>query len=123
MIRETDFGVCVTEYFTKYLAGVRNLSGNTIKSYRDTFCLLLQFLYETMKLKPEKVKLLNITDETVKNFLEWLESERDNSVSTRNLRLAAIQAFYRYVLMQNPRITSYNVCYTKLLRNYYFFVL
>lgn len=104
MIRETDFGVCVTEYFTKYLAGVRNLSGNTIKSYRDTFCLLLQFLYEAMKLKPEKVKLLNITDETVKNFLEWLESERDNSVSTRNLRLAAIHAFYRYVLMQNPEM-------------------
>lgn len=104
MIKQTDFGVCVTEYFTKHLAGVRNLSGNTIKSYRDTFCLLLQFLYEEMRLKPEKVKLSSITDETIKDFLAWLESNRDNSVSTRNLRLAAIHAFYRYVLMQNPEM-------------------
>ena len=104
MIRQTDFGVCVTEYFTKHLAGVRNLSGNTIKSYRDTFCLLLQFLYEEMKLKPEKVKLSSITDETIKNFLEWLESNRNNSASTRNLRLAAIHAFYRYILMQHPEM-------------------
>ena len=104
MIKQTDFGVCVTEYFTKHLAGVRNLSGNTIKSYRDTFCLLLQFLYEEMRLKPEKVKLSSITDKTVKDFLAWLESNRDNSVSTRNLRLAAIHAFYRYVLMQNPEL-------------------
>lgn len=104
MIKQTDFGVCVTEYFTKHLVGERNLSGNTIKSYRDTFCLLLQFLYEEMRLKPEKVKLSNITDETIKDFLEWLESNRDNSVSTRNLRLAAIHAFYHYVLMQNPEM-------------------
>jgi len=65
MTNQTDFGVCVTEYFTKHLAGARNLSGNTIKSYRDTFCLLLQFLHEEMKLKPEKVKLSSITDETI----------------------------------------------------------
>ena len=57
MIKPTDFGVCVTEYFTKHLAGVRNLSSNTIKSYRDTFCLLLQFLSDEMNLRPEKIKL------------------------------------------------------------------
>lgn len=104
MIRQTDFGVCVTEYFTKHLAGVRNLSGNTIKSYRDTFCLLLQFLNEEMNLRPEKVMLSSITDETIKSFLAWLETNRSNSASTRNLRLAAIHAFYRYVLMQHPEM-------------------
>ena len=104
MIKQTDFGLCVTEYFTKHLAGVRNLSGNTIKSYRDTFCLLLLFLNGEMKLKPEKVKLSSITDETVKDFLTWLETDRGNSASTRNLRLAAIHAFYRYALMQHPEI-------------------
>lgn len=104
MIKPTDFGVCVTEYFTKHLAGVRNLSSNTIKSYRDTFCLLLQFLSEEMNLRPEKIKLSSITDTTIKDFLEWLETNRSNSVSTRNLRLAAIHAFYRYVLMQHPEM-------------------
>ena len=104
MTKPTDFAVCITEYFTKHLAGVRNLSSNTIKSYRDTFCLLLLFLNEEMKLRPEKVTLSTITDETIKNFLEWLEAHRGNSASTRNLRLAAIHAFYRYVLMQHPEM-------------------
>jgi len=102
MIKQTDFGNCVTEYFTKHLAGTRNLSSNTIKSYRDTFCLLLTFLSEEMKLRAEKVSLANITDKTIAEFLEWLETNRSNSISTRNLRLAAIHAFYRYVLMRHP---------------------
>jgi site-specific recombinase XerD len=102
MIKPTDFGVCVTEYFTKHLAGTRNLSSNTIKSYRDTFCLLLTFLSEEMKLRAEKVYLSNITDKTIIDFLEWLEASRNNSISTRNLRLAAIHAFYRYIQMQHP---------------------
>ena len=104
MIKPTDFGVCVTEYFTKHLAGARNLSSNTIKSYRDTFCLLLTFLSEEKSLRTEKVSLASITDKTISDFLEWLESNRGNSISTRNLRLAAIHAFYRYVQMQHPEM-------------------
>jgi len=102
MIKPTDFAVCVTEYFTKHLAGARNLSSNTIKSYRDTFCLLLIFLSEEKSMRAEKVSLASITDKTIVEFLEWLETSRNNSASTRNLRLAAIHAFYRYVQMQNP---------------------
>jgi site-specific recombinase XerD len=102
MIKPTDFGVCVTEYFSKHLAGVRNLSSNTIKSYRDTFCLLLTYLNEEMRLRTERVNLSNISDKTVTDFLDWLETSRCNSISTRNLRLAAIHAFYRYVQMKHP---------------------
>ena len=104
MRKETDFGICVTEYFTKHLVGTRNLSGNTIRSYRDTMCLLLVFLTETKKLRVEKIRLADVAVETIQEFLEWLEVERGNSATTRNLRLAAIQAFYRYVQMENPEI-------------------
>lgn len=103
-MKPTDFGTCVTEYFTKYLAGMRNLSSNTIKSYRDTFCLLLTFLNDEMKLSAEKVRLGSIDDKVIRSFLEWLENERKNSISTRNVRLAAIHAFYRYVQMHHPEI-------------------
>jgi site-specific recombinase XerD len=104
MIKPTDFAICVTDYFTKHLAGVRNLSSNTIKSYRDTFYLLLTFLSEEKKFRTEKVSLASISDEIICEFLDWLETSRGNSVSTRNLRLAAIHAFYRYVQMQHPEM-------------------
>lgn len=104
MIKPTDFAVCVTDYLTKYLAGTRNLSSNTIKSYRDTFCLLLIFLNEEKSLRAEKISLSSINDKTISEFLEWLETSRNNSISTRNLRLAAIHAFYRYVQLQHPEM-------------------
>lgn len=104
MIKPTDFATCVSDYFAKHLAGVRNLSSNTIKSYRDTFCLLLFFMKEEMNAKTEKTSLANIDDKVICNFLDWLETSRGNSVTTRNSRLAAIHAFYRYVQMQHPEL-------------------
>lgn len=104
MIKTTDFAVCVTDYFTKHLAGVRNLSSNTIKSYRDTFCLLLIFLSEEKNFRAEKVSLASINDGLICEFLDWLQTSRGNSVSTRNLRLAALHAFYRYAQMQHPEM-------------------
>lgn len=45
MKHPSDFAICISSYLTKHLAGTRNLSSNTIKSYRDTFCLLF-IIYE-----------------------------------------------------------------------------
>lgn len=104
MIKQTDFAACVSDYFTKHLAGVRNLSSNTIKSYRDTFCLLLIFLKEEQSVKIEKTNLADIDDKVICHFLDWLETTRNNCVTTRNLRLSAIHAFYRYVQMQHPEL-------------------
>ena len=106
MIKTTDFAACVTDYFTRHLAGVKNLSSNTISSYRDTFCLLLVFLSEEVGIKAEKTKLSIITDKTISDFLEWLENSRGNAISTRNVRLAAIHAFYRFVQMQHPELLT-----------------
>ena len=49
MKHPSDFAICISNYLTKHLAGARNLSPNTIKSYRDTFCLLLLFMKEMNK--------------------------------------------------------------------------
>ena len=87
----------------RYLAGARNLSPNTIKSYRDTFCLLLLFMKEMNK-KIDRICLVDIDADLVVRFLDWLELERRNSASTRNVRLAAIHAFFRYVQFQNPEM-------------------
>jgi len=38
----------------------------------------------------------------VKDFLKWLEEERGCGISTRNQRLAAIHAFFRYIQSENP---------------------
>ena len=103
MKHPSDFAICISNYLTKHLAGARNLSPNTIKSYRDTFCLLLLFMKEMNK-KIDRICLVDIDADLVVRFLDWLELERRNSASTRNVRLAAIHAFFRYVQFQNPEM-------------------
>jgi len=43
-----------------------------------------------------------LSAEYIVKFLNWLEVERHNSISTRNLRLAAIHSFFRYVQVESP---------------------
>lgn len=40
-MKPTDFAKALSHYLGIYLPGQRNVSTNTIKSYRDTFKLLL----------------------------------------------------------------------------------
>ena len=69
MKHPSDFAICISSYLTKHLAGTRNLSSNTIKSYRDTFCLLLLFM------KPAKKKSSPKWDLLQENLAEGGEKE------------------------------------------------
>lgn len=101
-MRELDFAYHITNYFTHYLAVGKNVSVNTIKSYRDTFKLLFIFFQGVKKITIQKLSLNHINRETIIEFLDWLETQRNNSISTRNQRLAAIHAFFRYLQIEKP---------------------
>jgi len=102
MKKTNDFAFYLSLFLSKYLPGQRNLSVNTIASYRDTFKLFLIFCDDAKGLKPEKVTLNSVTRETITEFLEWIEKKRKCSVATRNQRLSAIHAFFRYVQKESP---------------------
>lgn len=103
-MKQTDFARILTKYLSDYLPGQRNVSHNTIRSYRDAFKQLLIFLNEVYHLKPEKISFSNLAIDHVKSYLRWLETERKVSISTRNQRLAAIHSFYRYVTTECPEM-------------------
>lgn len=100
----TDFAMLIRDYMTKYLVVTRNVSPNTVLSYRDSYVLLLQYLNEHEGLKPENLKIQDISPNRVGSFLQWLEEERGCSVKTRNLRLVAIHSLFRYIAVQQPEL-------------------
>jgi integrase/recombinase XerD len=100
-MQPTDFSKYLTSFLTKYLSHERGASSNTIASYRDTFVLLITFL-ETRHIKLTKLTLELITKDTIVEFLNWVQSERNNTDATRNARLAAIHSFYKYLQYQQP---------------------
>jgi site-specific recombinase XerD len=101
-MKPTDFSYYLTDYLSKYLPCTAGLSTNTIISYRDTFSLLLEFLNKNKKLPPEKITLNHLDRELIEEYLDWLEKARGCTVSTRNVRLAAIHAFCRYLQLKYP---------------------
>jgi len=103
-MKPTDFAKCLTGFLTAYLPGQQGMSVNTIKSYRDTFSILLSYCRDVRRVKIAKLTLAQFDGKLISDFLVWLEVERGNSVSTRNQRLAAIHAFCHYVQTEEPGV-------------------
>ncbi len=101
-MKPSDFAVHLTTFLTTWQKNQRNASPNTIHSYRDAFKLLLKYCSEERKTPPERITMATLSEEVIKGFLIWLETERKCSISTRNQRLAAIHSFFRYVQMEEP---------------------
>lgn len=98
----------ITKYFSEYLPNVMGVSIKTIASYRDTFVILLEYLQKEYKIDINSMDLEIIDYKKVEKFLDYLEDERNNSVSTRNQRLAAISSFYKY--LQKRELTVFDLC-------------
>lgn len=96
------FSKLLQSFLTNYIIGECNYSNNTKVSYSTTFYLLTQYLNNVHKIKTYNIEIESIDKNMIIEFLNWLEAERDNSISTRNLRLASIKSFYRYVQMNEP---------------------
>lgn len=97
-----DFAVCLQDFFTRYLVREVGVSQQTMRSYRDTFMLLLRYLETVYGIAPERVCLDQLDKTRVLSFLDWLETYRLSSSATRNTRLSAIRSFYRYMMREDP---------------------
>jgi integrase/recombinase XerD len=89
-------------FFTDRLLCQREVSPNTIASYRDTFRLLLSFAQQKTGTPPARLELSHLDAPLIGAFLEHLETERGNSARTRNIRLAAVHSFFHYCALRHP---------------------
>lgn len=101
-MKPTDLSIHLTNFLSHYMVGQRNLSSNTVKAYRDTFVLLLQFCRDVKGIPLEKLCLEFIDVALVEAFLGYLEKERHCKISTLNHRLATLHAFFRYLQAESP---------------------
>lgn len=101
-MKPTDFSIHLTTFLSDYLPIQKNVSRNTTRSYRDTFKLLLLFCEKEEMVPIEKLTMKKLSSERIERFLDWLETERKSSISTRNLRLTAIHSFFRYAQAESP---------------------
>lgn len=103
-------GYWLRKYLTEYLPIVRNLSRNTIASYRDALRQLLEYVIDR-GLSPDMLRIEELTPDLVVSFLRHIEQAKNCSIQTRNLRLSAIHSFASYISTSEPQ---YLYWYTKL---------
>jgi integrase/recombinase XerD len=89
-------------FFTERLITQRRASPHTIAAYRDTVCLLLEFVQQQTGKGPATLQFEDLDAQMIGRFLDHLERKRANSVRTRNARLSAIRSFYRFAILRHP---------------------
>ena len=98
----TPLPVLLQSFFMDRLIAQRQASPHTLAAYRDTFRLLFHFAQDRLRKTPSDLALEDLDAPFIGAFLDHLERTRGNSPQSRNLRLAAIRSFFRYVSFQEP---------------------
>lgn len=104
--KDPSLSALIQSFFTQRLIQQRNASSQTVASYRDTFKLLLVFIQTQTGKNPIHLRLEDFNAPLILSFLEHLESERHNTIRTRNLRLTAIRSFLNYAALLAPASLS-----------------
>jgi site-specific recombinase XerD len=103
---QPNFSALLQRFFTDRLLGQRNASPHTIASYRDTFRLLLEFAQQHLRRSPSMLAMEDLDASFIGRFLNHLEKERGNTARSRNIRLAAIHSFFKYVAFEEPSLSA-----------------
>jgi len=98
----TSIATHISTFLQDYLPRQRGASEHTCDTYAYSFQLLFQFASDRLKVSPSELGLEQIDSQLVSAFLEHLETERGNTAGTRNVRLAAIKSFFRFLEYRLP---------------------
>lgn len=98
----TTLAPTLQAFFTDRLARHRQASPHTIAAYRDALKLLLVFTAQHTGTQPSELKITDLDAPLIGAFLDHLETERGNGARTRNARLAAVHALFRFAALRHP---------------------
>ncbi len=99
--KQPEFLEILSTFVGEYMPFTAGLSNNTVRLYKATFRLLLTFMFEANGVSAEKLTFQMLDYATILAFLNWLETERNCSAATRNVRLAALSSFADYAQNRN----------------------
>jgi integrase/recombinase XerD len=92
----------IEAFFTERLVTQRQASLHTVAAYRDGLRLLVVFASARCGKQPHRLDFEDLDAPCIGAFLEHIERERAASVRTRNARLTAIHALFRFAALRHP---------------------
>lgn len=96
-----NFTRSLEAFFQQYLIKERGASQQTVRAYGEAFKAYLEY-NKALDIKPQNITLRNFTRSHISSFLNWIEEEKKNSISSRNQRLSAMRSFACFLIMDDP---------------------
>jgi len=100
-------GSWIRRFLMEHIVHERNLSANTQKSYRDTLRLLLPEISRRVRKPVDRLRVVDVSADRLRQFLRDLEEKRRCTIATRNQRLAAIHALARFIGLHAPELVEW----------------
>jgi site-specific recombinase XerD len=100
-------GPWIRRFLMEHLVSERNLARNTQLSYRDTLRLLLPAIARRARKPVDRLAVMDLSADRVRQFLNDLEDKRGCAIATRNQRLAAIHALARFIGLHAPELVEW----------------
>lgn len=92
----------IRDYLVIYLPEQKCCSKETVKSYRESLNILLDYVTKEKKISLEDITFSLLNYQMISDFLNWLEKEKGCCISTRNHRLSCIRSFFNYAGNMDP---------------------
>lgn len=92
----------VEQFFVEYLVRAKGVGQNTTASYRETFKQFLRFASGSVGKKVADLEIDDLSYPLILLFLDHIENNRNCTVKTRNIRLAALKSFAKMLRLLYP---------------------
>lgn len=92
----TVFWEIAAEYLNHYLPDIRQLSSNTVSTYRASLNCYIDYLEAEKGKRRQQIAFQDFSKENLSDYLEWMSKRKNLSPKTCNLRLTAIRALLDY---------------------------
>lgn len=98
----TSLATHVSIFLRERLPLENRASERTCETYALALRLFFEFVAQQLRVRPSSLRLEQIDAPRVQAFLQHLERHRRNGPATRNVRLAAIRSFMRFIEHREP---------------------
>jgi site-specific recombinase XerD len=102
----------ISEFLIEYAPIFLTTSEHTLKSYKDTLTIYINFL-EDEGITPIQLNIKYFEKDYIERWIRWLKNERKCCPSTCNVRLGALRVFLKYLGTKNLELLYLFIFYSR----------
>lgn len=105
-MKKPEFSDYIQKYLMNYLPLQKGASDNTRAAYSHSYLEFYTFCNSVHGIRPDQLVFKDINRNIIEEFCLWLENTKNNTSRTRNLRLSAMHALFRFIECERPEYIS-----------------